>query len=46
MDKIILIGIGAAAVCYILRLIWRSIKGESTCSCSGACGNTSCKSKK
>jgi hypothetical protein len=41
MEKLILILIGGAAVFYLIRLAWKSAKGEVECSCAqGSCSKS------
>jgi hypothetical protein len=44
MDKVVLIVIGLLAVGYVARMVWKELKGETQCHCSGGCGG-SCHSK-
>jgi hypothetical protein len=40
MEKIILLLIGATAVFYVFRLMWKEAKGEVQCHCSqGSCNS-------
>jgi hypothetical protein len=42
MEKFLLILIGSAAVFYLIRLAWRSAKGEVECTCAqGSCTKNS-----
>lgn len=42
METVILTGIGAAALGYVARTVWRILNGSTACNCSG--GEGSCKS--
>jgi hypothetical protein len=43
MEKIILVAIGIAASWYVIRLLWKTAKGETQCNCSSSqCGQKSC----
>lgn len=38
MDTVILTGAGAAALGYVVYVVWRGVSGKSACACdSGAC---------
>ena len=37
MQTVILIAIGAVAVYYVVRLLWKEVKGELPCNCSSNC---------
>jgi hypothetical protein len=37
MDALILSGIGAAALGYVIYVAWRNISGKAACNCGGSC---------
>ncbi|MCE5287337.1 MAG: hypothetical protein LLG02_16040 [Pelosinus sp.] len=39
MDKLFLMAVGFAAAVYLIRIAWKSVKGQGTCNCgsSGTC---------
>lgn len=49
MDTMVLIGLGVAALGYVLYIVWRGISGKTVCDCGGACrdknGSCQCGSK-
>lgn len=45
MEKLVLIGIGIAALGYVGYVIWKSVKGKPTCSCGDCPTAGSCCSK-
>jgi len=42
METLVLTGIGIAALGYLARMVYRGVRGETTCNCGG---NSSCGSK-
>lgn len=44
MEKLVLTGIGIAALGYVFYVIWRSISGKNECNCSssGSCSAEGC----
>ncbi|WP_371372914.1 hypothetical protein [Sporomusa aerivorans] len=38
MEKMFLVLIGILALAYVGRIVWKEMKGESQCHCSGGCG--------
>lgn len=46
MDTILIIGIGAAALGYVVYVAWRHVSGKSACACGSVCreagGNCQC----
>ncbi|MEN6411439.1 MAG: FeoB-associated Cys-rich membrane protein [Veillonellales bacterium] len=42
METAVLAAIGAAAVYYVVRMLWKEANGENQCSCASGCSNKSC----
>lgn len=49
VDTIVLTGIGAAALGYVVYVAWRGVSGKAACACGSACreatGSCQCGSK-
>lgn len=43
MEKVLVLAIGAIAVWYLARMVWRESHGESSCACGAKSGCGGCK---
>lgn len=43
MEKVLVLAIGAIAVWYLARMVWRESHGESSCACGTKSGCGGCK---
>lgn len=45
VDTIVLTGVGAAALGYVVYVAWRGVSGKAACACREAIGSCQCCSK-